>query len=317
MERSVPPHTTAEPIISTEPFVDVTKATWRDYVEVTKPGINKSNLVATFAGYIVAAGLTGFDALTLFFTLLGTALVIAGGCTLNNLYDRDIDPLMERTRSRSLAEGRIRPGVALWYGLTLTALGEAVLAVGVNPLVALLGFVGFFVYVVIYTMWLKRTSTLNTVVGGISGAIPPMIGWAAVTDSLDLSAWALFLILFMWQPPHFFALAMRRVDEYRAAGIPMLPVVKGFRETKIQTLVFTILLLPSSLLLFFTGTSGWFYLAVAVVLGGIYIALSVKGFFAKDDIKWANQMFFYSLVYLTFVLLAMIMDVMIDAILKS
>jgi protoheme IX farnesyltransferase len=309
----MPPQTTA----LAEPFVDVTKATWRDYVEVTKPGINKSNLVATFAGYIVAAGLTRFEALTLLFTLFGTALVIAGGCTLNNFYDRDIDPLMERTRSRSLAEGRIRPGVALWYGLTLTALGEAVLAVGVNPLAALLGFVGFFVYVVIYTMWLKRTSTLNTVVGGISGAIPPMIGWVAVTGSLNLSAWALFLILFMWQPPHFYALAMRRVDEYRAAGIPMLPVVKGFRETKIQTLVFTILLLPSSLLLFFTGTFGWFYLAVAVVLGGIYIALSVKGFYAKDDKKWATQMFFYSLVYLTSILLTMIMDVIIDGIMKA
>jgi heme o synthase len=285
---------------------------WRDFVEITKPGINKSNLFATFAGYWLAAGLAAFEFSTLFWTLLGTALVIAGSCTLNNVYDRDIDPLMERTRERSMASGKIRPVVALWYGIGLTVTGLAVLAFGVNPLAAFLGFIGFFVYVFIYTMWLKRTSTLNTVIGGFSGAVPPVIGWVAVTGTIDPAAWALFLILFLWQPPHFFALAMRRVDDYRTAGIPMLPVVKGFQATKKQTLLYTILLLPSSLLLYWTGTSGWFYLASALVLGGVYIFLAFRGFSSKDDVAWANRMFFYSLIYLTSLLLAMIADVVIQ-----
>lgn len=302
MGRSISQSTTVEQ----SAFAGEHKATWRDYIEITKPGINRSNLFATFTGYFLAAGFTQFSFTVLFFTLLGTALVIAGGCTLNNFYDRDIDPLMERTKTRPVPQGRIKPLVALVYGTLLTALGLLILAVGVNSLTAWLGFAGFFVYVFIYTMWLKRTSTTNTVIGGISGAIPPMMGWTAVTNSLDLSAWALFLILFMWQPPHFFALAMRKVEEYRTAGIPMLPVVKGFAETKRQILLFTILLLPSSLLLFHTAS--WIYLGVAVLLGGIYITLAIRGFSTKDDDKWARLMFFYSLIYLMGILFTLIVD---------
>lgn len=307
-------HTVSEQTASEQMLDSVeskNKASWRDYIEITKPGINKSNLITTFAGYLVAAGLTDLNPLILILTLLGTALTIAGSCTLNNFIDRDIDPLMERTKSRPVADGRIKPATALWYGLTLTLLGLMLLAVGVNILAAFVAFIGVMVYVLIYSLWLKRTSTLNTVVGGISGAVPPMIGWVAANPAIDLNAWALFLILFMWQPPHFFALAMRRVEEYRQAGVPMLPVVKGFHETKKQTLFFTILLLPSSYLLFYTGTLGWFYLIVSLVLGGIYVVLSIRGFSAKDDIKWANQMFFYSLIYLTVILLSMVIDVLI------
>jgi heme o synthase len=295
--------------ILTEPFADHAKATWRDYIEITKPGINKSNLFATFAGYWTAVAFSSFAFMHLLFTLLGTALIIAGGCTLNNFYDRGIDSLMERTHTRALVEGRIKPIVALWYGMVLAALGVILLAICVNLLSAMLGVVGFFVYVVIYTMWLKRTSTLNTVVGSISGAIPPMIGWTAVTGSLDLSAWALFLILFMWQPPHFFALAMRKVEEYRAAGIPMLPVIKGFGKTKQQIGLFTILLLPSSFLLFYTGAANWFYLTMAIIFGGIYIVFATMGLYTQDDERWAKQMFVYSLIYLTVLLSSLIIDV--------
>ncbi|SFI58447.1 heme o synthase [Thermoflavimicrobium dichotomicum] len=316
MERSMPQQTTTNQIIPPESYLETGRATWRDYIEITKPGINKTNLLATFAGYWIAAGFTSFDFLTFFFTMLGTGLIIAGGCTINNFYDRDIDPRMERTRKRAIPEGRIKPAIALWYGITLTILGILILAIGVNALAAFLGLMGFYVYVIVYTMWLKRTSTLNTVIGGICGAIPPLIGWAAVNNSLDLSAWALFLILFMWQPPHFFALAMRKVDDYRRAGIPMLPVVKGFAATKKQTLFFTLLLLPSSLILFFTGVAGWIYFVVALILGLIYIALSIKGFFAKDDDLWAKQMFFYSLIYITLILFVMIVDVAVMEIVK-
>ncbi|MFC7440722.1 heme o synthase [Laceyella putida] len=309
MERSMPQQSAADPIL--ESLEAASKATWRDFVEVTKPGINKSNLFATFVGYFLAAGFTLFDWSTLVFTLLGTALVIAGGCAINNFYDRDIDPLMERTKTRSVAEGRMKPTVALWYGIILTVVGMLVLGIGVNLLSAVLALVGFVVYVFIYTMWLKRTSTLNTVVGGFSGAVPPMIGWVAVTNSIDLNAWALFLILFMWQPPHFFALAIRKADDYRRAGIPMLPVVKGLKETKKQTLIFTLLLIPSSVLLFVTGANSWFYLVCALCLGVIYIALAIKGFYTDDQEKWSKQMFFYSLIYLTTILLVIMLDVVI------
>lgn len=311
VERSTQ-QTAADQALSSNPYLSTTKPTWRDFLEVTKPGINKSNLIAAFAGYFLAAGLDQFQFSTLFLTLLGVALVIAGGCTLNNFYDRDIDCIMDRTKQRSVAQGRIKPIVALWYGIILTVAGLFVLAFGVNVLSAILAFIGFAVYVFIYTMWLKRTSTTNTVVGGFSGAVPPVIGWVAVTNELDINALALFLILFMWQPPHFFALAMRRANDYKAAGIPMLPVVKGFKETKIQVLFFTVLLLLSSIILFITGVSSWFYLICAVILGVIYVVLAAKGFKTDNDEKWSNQMFFYSLIYLTTIFVVMILDVLIS-----
>ncbi|MBD1373381.1 protoheme IX farnesyltransferase [Hazenella sp. IB182357] len=301
MERSFSQQTSADRVLTT------TKATWRDYIDITKPGINKSNLFAAFTGYWLATGFTELDFLNLLMMLLGSALVIAGGCTLNNYIDRDIDPKMERTHERAIVQGRIKPNVALWYGIILTILGVLTLS-AINLLTAVLGMFGFVVYVFIYTIWLKRTSTHNTLIGSFSGAVPPLIGWAAATGELSLSAWALFLILFLWQPPHFFAIAMRKVDDYRAAGIPMLPVVKGFYVTKVQTLIYTILLVPSSFILYFDGASSWFYLVIAAILGLIYIVLAIKGFFAKDEAKWVNQMFFYSLIYLTVILLAVIVD---------
>src|SRR5690606_15702912 len=188
------------------------KATWRDYLTLTKPGINASNLMAAFAGFWLA-GHGQLDLPLLLITLLGTALVIAGGCALNNVIDRDIDPLMSRTQSRPVASGRVRPMTALWVGIALTVAGFVVLAALVNPLAAFLAMIGHFVYVGIYSLWLKRTTTLNTVVGGISGAVPPMIGWVAVTGSIDPPAWILFIFMFLWQPPHFLALAIRRMEE--------------------------------------------------------------------------------------------------------
>jgi protoheme IX farnesyltransferase len=298
-ERYITPHTLA--------------GIWKDFIDITKPGINASNLLATFTGYLLAAGYTHtFGWMVFIYTMIGTALVIAGGCTLNNFYDRDIDPHMERTRIRAVPSGRMKPRTALIYGIILTVVGHLVLAMGVNILAAVLGFIGFGVYLFVYTMWLKRTSTWNTVVGGISGAVPPVIGWVAVTGRLDLAAWALFFILFLWQPPHFFALAMRKAKEYKAAGIPMLPVVKGNAETKKQILFFTILLLPASILLFATGAVGWTFLITAIILDIIYGYLAIKGFSKKqDEDQWAKQMFIYSLIYLTLILFLMMVDVLV------
>jgi len=178
----------------------------------------------------------------------------------------------------------------------------------VNPLAALLAMIGHFVYVGVYSLWLKRTTTLNTVIGGISGAVPPMIGWVAVTGSIDPPAWILFIFMFLWQPPHFLALAMRKVEDYRAAGVPMLPVVRGFTEAKRQNLLYVAAMVPASLLLVQMGVVGLLYLVVATVLGLVYIGLSLEGFFTKDDNRWARRMFVYSLVYLTVMLLVMIVD---------
>ncbi|MFC4077686.1 heme o synthase [Salinithrix halophila] len=283
------------------------RATWRDFWVLTKPGINASNLMAAFTGFWLA-GHHSFDFGLLLATLLGTALVIAGGCAVNNYIDRDIDPLMARTKDRPVPTGRIRPQTALWMGLILGLAGVAVLVALVNPLSALLAAVGFFVYVFVYTAWTKRTTPLNTVVGSISGAVPPMIGWVAVTGGLDWPAWVLFLFMFVWQPPHFFALAMMKTEDYRAAGIPMLPVVKGFAETKRQTLFFVILILPASLLLYAAGVVGWIYLGTAIVLGGGFIYLALSGYSSKDDEAWARRLFLYSLFYLTLMQVAMFLD---------
>ncbi|MED1723133.1 protoheme IX farnesyltransferase [Mesorhizobium sp. M00.F.Ca.ET.186.01.1.1] len=272
-------------------------ATFRDYVELTKPGITMSNLMTTFAALWLAS--YGFpDWKLAIFTMIGTALVIMSGATLNNYYDRDLDKKMKRTKGRALAAGRIAPRTAILLGIGLLLAGLAVLAVFANPLAAVWGLIGHIFYVLIYTP-LKRVTTLNTVIGGISGAAPPVIGWVAVTNSMDPAAWLLFLILFLWQPPHFLALAMLKTEEYRAGNLPMLPVVKGFAETKRQMVLWGSVLFPASLLLFIHGSVGYVYLAVMGLMGIVYMVLLFQGFKAKDDLAWARKLFGYSILYLT------------------
>lgn len=284
------------------------KADWRDYLSVTKPGINLSNLMAVFMG-IWLAGEGKFDFTTLVVATLGTALVIAGGGTLNNYIDQDIDPLMTRTKSRPLACRRIQPQFALWMGCLLSIAGMMLLAWGSNLLAAALAGLGLMVYVVLYSMWLKRVTPLNTAVGSISGAIPPLIGWVAVTGTITAPAWVLFAILFFWQPPHFYALAMCKVDDYREAGIPMLPVVKGFFYTVKRTAVWVICLILASFLLPLLGLVGSIYLTTAIVGGLVYLGLSLGGLFIVEHTRWARQMFTYSLIYLTMIQLALLVDV--------
>jgi protoheme IX farnesyltransferase len=283
----------------------VQPATWSDYLHLTKPGITLSNLMTTFTGFWLAVSSTNPEWTTLefvhkgFLTLLGTALVIASGAALNNYYDRELDAKMKRTKNRAVASGRIHPRYAITIGVALLLVGLLTLMY-VNPLTAVFGLIGHILYVLVYTP-LKRVTTLNTVIGGLSGAVPPVIGWVAVSNSLDMGAWILFLILFLWQPPHFLALAMLKAEEYRAGGIPMLPVVKGFAETKRQMFNYAAALLPASLLLMLYANVGYIYLVAAMALGGVYLWLSVKGFSVKeeDDLVWARKMFGFSLLYLT------------------
>ncbi|KGP71470.1 heme o synthase [Pontibacillus yanchengensis] len=279
---------------------------WADILSLIKIGIINSNLMTTFAGFWLALYFTGssfFDNWHVFLlTMLGTAFIIAGGCIINNYYDRDIDQIMSRTQSRPTVTGTITLKNILIMGIAVTLLGVLLLAF-TTWTAALIAVFGWFTYVVLYTMWSKRKYTLNTVVGSFSGAVPPLIGWAALDPGLHPVAWGLFLIMFIWQTPHFLALAMKKCEEYRKAGIPMLPVVHGFSITKRQIVLYVACLLP---LPFYLHSLGTVFLILATVLTVGWLAIGIAGFFMKDDMKWATWMFVYSLNYLTILFIAMV-----------
>lgn len=276
-------------------------------IALTKPGIIRLNAFAAFGGFWVASKWE-IDWLLLLYMLIGSSLTMASACVINNYWDRDLDARMERTKNRPLPQGRLSPSVALAFGVALGIAGLAVLFFLVNPLVGWLGVLGWFVYVVIYTFWLKRTSVWNTSVGGISGAMPPVIGYCAVEGQVDAGAWILFALLFLWQPPHFWSLAIRRVEEYRAAGFTMLPVVKGIKRTKLQMIPYTLLLIPAGILFFAFGYVGYIFLVVSVVFGAVWLIQTVQGLKAEDTEKWARTNFLLSVNYLMVIFLAMIID---------
>lgn len=283
-----------------------TTSVLKDFLALIKIGIVNSNMITTFTGLFLAFQFTGRNFLhhidVLVFALGGSGLIIAGSAALNNLIDRDIDPIMTRTKSRPTVTGRFKASSVWTLAFTFIVVGEIMLFAA-SPEAALWGLAGIFSYVVLYSMWSKRRYVSNTIVGSISGAIPPLIGWAAVEPALGAGAWALFLIMFIWQPPHFYALAMRRTEEYRAVNIPMLPVVKGFARTKKSMLAWVLFLFPLPFLLTELGIV-FLVLATALNLGWLYLAL--RGFKAKDDLKWASAMFIYSLNYMTILFVAMI-----------
>ncbi|NEU29504.1 protoheme IX farnesyltransferase [bacterium LRH843] len=296
----------APEVMANHSVAEVQQKSWKDYLVLAKQGIVTSNLITTFAGVFLAAIYTstglGAHIAEMIFALLGAGLVMAGGCTLNNYIDRDIDHIMERTKDRPTVTGRFSANHVLLIGLVQSIVGIAFLAL-TTPTAAVIGLIGLFIYVVLYSMWTKRTTTLNTIVGSFSGAVPPLIGWAAIDGSLHIYAWLLFFIMFFWQPPHFLALAMRRVEEYRAAGIPMLPVVAGFEMTKRQMVLYVVALLPVSLMLY---PFGLIYTIAAAILGIGWLVIGMLGFKMKDDIKWARYMFVYSLNYLTILFVLMV-----------
>lgn len=279
----------------------------KDFLALIKIGIVNSNLITVFTGLWLALVLTGTPFLpnldVMLYTLLGSALIIAGSASLNNYIDRDIDPLMERTKSRPTVTGKISYSKVLLIGLALVIAGSALLFM-TTVTAGVIGVIGIVSYVVIYTMWSKRRHVSNTIVGSISGAVPPLIGWAAIDPGLDIMAWMLFLIMFIWQPPHFYALAMKRADEYGRAGIPMLPTVKGFAVTKRHMFWWTVLLLP---LPFFMSELGIAFMILATLLNVGWVTLAAAGFKTKDDLKWAKYMFIYSLQYLTIMFVAMVL----------
>ncbi|GGM20393.1 protoheme IX farnesyltransferase [Paraliobacillus quinghaiensis] len=277
-----------------------------DLKALFKTGIIQSNVMTAFAGFWVALFYNNLQVqnhwLLLLVTLAGTAGIIAGGCILNNYYDRDIDPVMSRTKQRPTVTGSIPLPVILGLGVALSILG-VILLLFTTWQAALLGILGWFAYVVLYTMWSKRRYTLNTAIGSLSGAVPPLIGWAAIEPELSLPALALFALMFVWQTPHFLALAMKKTEEYRAANVPMLPVVHGFAVTKRQIVMYIICLFPLPLFLSSLGV-GFMLLASGLNVG--WLGLALKDFNKKDDLRWANQLFVYSLLYLTVIFVSMV-----------
>ena len=278
----------------------------RDFIQLTKPGILRSNLFIAFAGFWLASRWS-IDWLLLIYVLVGTTLVVASSCVFNNYLDRDFDKKMARTSHRALPSGRISTRTVLLYGSVLGIAGVAALSL-THWLALLSALFGMFIYVVVYTAWLKRTSTLSTVMGAFSGSMPPLIGYVAVSGEFDLGALLLFAVLFLWQPPHFWALGIRRVDEYREAGFRILPVVRGIRRTKLQMLPYIVLLIPVSALLYVYDYAGIGYLIAALVLGVAWLALSVAGLKAKNDERWARGTFLFSIAYLMVTFVVMIVD---------
>jgi protoheme IX farnesyltransferase len=275
-----------------------------DYLTLTKPRVQLLLLLTTVTTMYVA----GDPSLALVLvTCLGGSLSAGGAAAVNHYYDRDIDAQMARTATRPVPSGRVRPGAALAYGLVLQALSFLVLATGVNVLAAVLALCGFLGYVLVYTMWLKRSTPQNIVIGGAAGAVPPLVGWAAVTGSVDPAAWYLFAIVFYWTPPHFWALSLLMKDEYARVGVPMMPVVRGEVETRRQILLYTVLLGILTLLPVVFGFFGAIYAVAATVLGGAFVVLAVR-LQRRADRQSALRTYLFSLAYLALLFGVMVAD---------
>ncbi|MBA3412519.1 MAG: protoheme IX farnesyltransferase [Actinobacteria bacterium] len=284
----------------------VAAAPWRDYVTLTKPRIMTLLLLTGAGGMFV--GSAGVPSLGLLLaTMVGLALACGGASALNHVLDRDIDRSMSRTDRRPVAADRVAAPRALEFGLALSALSFVLLAGTVNVLTALLALVGNLFYVLVYTGWLKRTTPQNIVIGGAAGAVPPLVGWAAATGELTLPALFLFAIVFFWTPPHFWALALLIKRDYAAARIPMLPVVRGDRETARQILLYSLVLVPVTLAPFAWGTLGALYLTAALLLGGALVVFAWR--LKRETVPArARLLFHYSLAYLALLFIAMSVD---------
>jgi len=276
-----------------------------DYLALLKPRVMSLVVFTGFAGLVAAPG--SLHPLLAAVAVLCIAVGAGAAGAINMWYDRDIDAVMQRTRRRPIPAGRVAPEEALAFGVALSLFSVMFMGVAVNWTAgALLGLANGF-YVFVYTVWLKRRTPHNIVIGGAAGAFPPMIGWAAVTGTVSLESIALFAIIFMWTPPHFWALALYREGDYAKAGIPMLPVVVGKEETRRQMLIYAALLLPLSLAPVALGMAGVFYGAVAAVMGGTFLWLAFKVRRARDDAS-ARRMFGFSIVYLFALFAALIAE---------
>jgi protoheme IX farnesyltransferase len=280
----------------------------QSYYQLTKPRIILLLLITTAGGMWIAAK-GEVDPVLLLVTLISGACAAGSANTINCFYDRDIDYIMERTRHRPLPSGRIQPRDALIFAIALATLSFTLLAVFANLLSACLAMSGIVFYVLIYTHWLKRHSTLNIVIGGAAGAIPPLVGWAAVTGDLSWAAWVLFAIIFFWTPPHFWALAVLIREDYAKVGVPMLPVVVGNEPTARQIFYYTLILLPVTLLLVYPlHVMGAVYCGIALLLGSVFVQKAWQLMQAPSDLQVARSVFKYSILYLMLLCAGMGLD---------
>jgi protoheme IX farnesyltransferase len=280
--------------------------TWRDYLELTKPTVVALMILTAVIGMLLATpGLPGWEVLV--YGNLGIALLAGSAAVVNHVVDQKIDTMMARTRKRPVATGKIAPLEALGFATILAVAGMVILLWQVNALTAWLTLASLVGYAGVYTLFLKRMTPQNIVIGGIAGAMPPLLGWTAVTGQVDGHALLLVLIIFAWTPPHFWALAIHRKEEYAKAGIPMLPVTHGNRYTELHILLYTLILLAVSLLPFVTGMSGLIYLVGALALGLRFLQYSVR-LLRGDDRRVAMDTFKYSITYLMALFVVLLVD---------
>jgi protoheme IX farnesyltransferase len=295
--------------------IDASPARVRDYVDLLKPRVMSLVVFTGLIGVLIAP--VHIHPFTAALAVAAIALGSGAAGAINMWYERDLDALMARTRNRPLPAGRVAPDDALGLGVLLSIFSVLLMAVATNLVAAALLAAAILFYVFVYTVWLKRRTPQNIVIGGAAGAFPPMIGWAAATGDVSAVGVALFLLIFLWTPPHFWALALYRSDDYRRAGVPMLPVVAGPRETKRQMLAYTIVLLPVALAPTLLGAVGWVYGGTALVLSLVFIAHAVTVWRTADDESAhpaARRMFKFSLVYLALLFAALPLDLAVGRI---
>ncbi|MCX8514111.1 MAG: heme o synthase [Burkholderiales bacterium] len=277
------------------------------FYSLVKPGIIFGNIITLAGGFFLAAK-GNINIKLLFATIVGISLIIACGCVFNNIIDKDIDKVMERTKNRVLVQGLIPDSVAFLYALVLGLLGIFVLYQGTNYLTLFIAIFGLFIYVVLYSLYLKRHSIYGTLIGSISGSIPPVAGYCAVTNKFNLGALLLFLILSFWQIPHSYSIAIYRINDYTNAKIPVLPVVKGINHTQKAMLIYIIGFIVFSSLLSITGYTGTFYLIINIILGCSWLRLWYLGRNLEDSKKWARSMFLFSIIIITTISIIMAFD---------
>lgn len=280
---------------------------FKKYLLLTKPGIVFGNLISVTGGFFLASR-GSVDLTLLLATAVGVSLVVASGCVFNNVIDRDIDRRMARTRTRALVEGTISVKSALVTAGLLGAAGFLLLWFAANPLAAAVALFGFVIYTGVYSLYLKRHSVHGTLVGSLSGASPPVIGYCAVSGALDTGAWLLLLIFSLWQMPHSYAIAIFRLEDYRTASIPVLPVVRGVPAAKRQTVVYIALFALASLSLFVTGYTGYIYLVVAGGMAAWWLYMAISRYHREDDVRWARQLFGFSILIVTVMSAVMALD---------
>ncbi|WP_367680640.1 heme o synthase [Candidatus Fukatsuia anoeciicola] len=279
----------------------------KQYLQVTKPGIVFGNLISVTGGFILAA--QGVINYPLFFsTLLSVLLVVASSCVFNNYIDRDIDSIMQRTKNRVLVTGLINKKIILIYASILGVTGILLLYFMVNVLAMVLSIIGFIIYIAIYSLYMKRHSVYGTLIGSLSGAAPPVIGYCAVTNKIDTGAFILFLIFSLWQMPHSYAIAIFRYKDYQAANIPILPIIKGIFITKNHIILYILAFMLATSMLVLSGYTGYSYLFVVTTINLWWLGIALRGYRTRSNIIWAKNLFIFSIITITSLSIMMSID---------